>query len=139
MRTRRCKHEIDGTGRAPAGTRRLRPVEPGRVSMGLFFRALGWVYLHLRLRFGLPLQELAALAQVGVQTLCDLEHGGHGARPETEWQVAHALGYEPEEVMRLTRRWLRRKFRTLRAAAMLLVMQFGELSGGLLDELAMVM
>jgi transcriptional regulator with XRE-family HTH domain len=100
----------------------------------LFLQALGWVYLHLRLRFGLSLVELARQARVGVQTLCDLEHGRHGARPETEWAVAHALGYEPEDLWRLTRRWLRRRMGRLSAMAALMVARLEELLAALLDD-----
>lgn len=121
MRTRPSKWEKDGTGRAPAGTRRWQPLPADDRELKRFLQALGWVYLHLRLRFGLSLFRLAARAHVGVQTLCDLEHAHHAIRGDTEYLVAHALGYEPEQIRRLARRWLRKKMRMVQAVAAILM------------------
>jgi lambda repressor-like predicted transcriptional regulator len=71
---------------------------------------LGCVYRKLRKRFDFSIAELALRAGVGEVTLRDLEDvaTGHLPKPLVEKHVAEALGYHPDEVRHLARRWRRR-------------------------------
>ena len=110
MKTKRARRKADGTGRVPDGLRARRRLV-GKLELGFFVQGLGWVYCHLRLRCGFSIRELAAIAGVGVETLCQLEHGKHPPSMVTEFRVAMALGYHTDEIRRLTRRWLRKLVR----------------------------
>jgi transcriptional regulator with XRE-family HTH domain len=53
----------------------------------------------VRRRRGLAQRELAALAQTGQQTVCQLETLRRGAYPKTIRKLASALGVAPAELM----------------------------------------
>jgi transcriptional regulator with XRE-family HTH domain len=46
------------------------------------------------------MEELAAKADVGRNTIWRLEHGVMGAQPRTIRKLARALGVEPEELVK---------------------------------------
>jgi len=55
---------------------------------------------ELRRRRVLTLEELAAKAGVGRNTIWRLEHGVMGAQPRTIRKLAKALNVEPEELVK---------------------------------------
>lgn len=123
----------DGTGRVPAGNRKVRALKD-RVPFDTFVQALGWVYHHLRLRCGQTLRDLAARARVGVQTICEMESGRHPPRLDVETRVANALGYHTEHVHRLTRRWMRKLIRRNRCRLLAVAARVAALLAPFLDD-----
>lgn len=77
----------------------------------LFAEAQGWVLKRLRLRQKREVAEVAQMAHVGDRTLRDLEQQKHLNTAISSYVDACALGYHPDRIALLTRRWLRKYLR----------------------------
>lgn len=97
--------------RAPAKAERQTqqtPRLPYRIPFELHADAQCWVLTQIRLRQKRDLKALAAKTTVGYNTLWELEHHRHLNTALAPYAYAHALGYRPDQISRLTRRWLRK-------------------------------
>jgi hypothetical protein len=90
---------------------RRRPRLEEEMPFELFAEALGWVHKRLRIRQGRELSEIAKHAHVGERTLRDLEQQKHLNTALAPYAYAYALGYHPDRVALITRRWLRKYLR----------------------------
>lgn len=98
---------------APRPGRRRRPLPPV-IPFALYSRGQCWVLAQLRRRQTRPLTDIARKARVGSKALWKLEHHRHLNSAALPYVYAHALGYKPEHVLRLTSRWLRKYLRRAR-------------------------
>ena len=101
---------IPGAGRKP----RPRPKLKKEIPFELFAEALGWVHKSLRIRQGAELSDMAQKAGVGYNTLWDLEHQKHLNTALAPYAYAYALGYHPDRLALITRRWLQKYLRRVR-------------------------
>lgn len=99
-----------GAGRKP----RPRPWLEQEIPFELFAEALGWVFKMLRIRQGREVSQVAKRAHVGERTLRDLERQMHLNTALAPYAYAYALGYYPDQIARLTRRWLQKYLHRVR-------------------------
>lgn len=92
------------TARRPRAVRRLRY----KIPFELYAHAQCWVLTQLRTRQRLSVPELARRANIPLSTLREYERFQHLKIASTPHDYAQALGYSPEEIARLSCRWLRR-------------------------------
>ena len=84
------------------------------VPYDLFIKAQCHVLTQLRLRWGWEAGELAKACGIGPSTLRDYERQERLHTLSTPYKIGLRLGYLPEQVAELTRRWLRKYIRRQR-------------------------